>query len=408
MPLLSIIIPTRNRPNYLLTAVRVIQKNCIETEIIISDNSDTPILAEHLRGEISAGVVKYSHYAERLDIVSNFERSLLCATGDYVLMIGDDDSIGPGIVEVARWARDCGVDSVASYGSRWVASYFWPGVRSKYFGDSLASKLFIYPMTGAARSIDASASIRRVAANFGGNLDDLPRVYHGLASRMLLERIKGRFGSLFGGLSPDIFSAVLIATEAKKAMLVDYPFVIPGASPPSAAGSGVARSDKGELQSFDHIARFENRLKWDNRIPAFYSPMIVWALTLQMALDRIPNNTVTPNYPKLFARCLLFHWPYRSPTFRAIRIWRGKRSSLYAFALVSIAVIGEVFSQSWRIINRLRHPRAGGNSVSIAGLDSIEEAYYALAKHLSLNGPIPDFRTDASGACRAPNQKRPK
>lgn len=387
MPLLSIIIPTRNRPDYAVNTIGVVLAHCHDVEVVVSDNSDDDRLRHRLRADIDGGTVRYSHTAETLDIVANFERALAMATGRYVMIIGDDDGIGPGISEVARWAEANAVDAVVSYADTFVVSYFWPGVRSKYFGDAVSAKLFVYPLTGTAAPIDGRASIGRVAADPGGNLKDLPRVYHGLVARQLLETIRIRFGSVFGGLSPDVFAGVLIAVAARRIVRVDYPFVIPGLSPSSAAGQGSARADRGDLRSFEHIARYGDRLVWDARIPEFYAPIIVWSFTLQKALDCIPESGITANYPRLFACCLIYHWRYRRQTLAAVAAWRGRRSWPAASVAIAISAVDEMARQVKRVVFRLRHPRAGGNAHGIGDLATIADAYRALDEHLARVGP---------------------
>lgn len=37
--------------------------------------------------------------------IDNFNQAMDLTTGDYVILIGDDDSILPKIVEIAHWAK---------------------------------------------------------------------------------------------------------------------------------------------------------------------------------------------------------------------------------------------------------------------------------------------------------------
>ena len=386
IPLLSLIIPTRNRPAYLLDSVDLALKECPNAEIVVSVNSTTDALRSSLSLHTNSGRVLYRHSSEHLSVVDNFERGLEMSTGRYVMFIGDDDGVGPHLEQVVLWAIDRDVEAVVSYCNTLVTIYFWPGVRSKYFGDAYAETLFLHPFTGQASAIDPLAALRDVSGQFGGGLGRMPRAYHGLVSRKLLKRVKNKYGSVFGGVSPDIYSAALISSVCRRACVVDYPFVIPGASSVSTAGEGAARTDKGKLRDIDHVARFGDSLLWDPRIPEFYSPQTVWAYSLQKALDKMPELNIEPAYGRLFARCLLYYPKYWGEIFRSARHWNSLTGGLLFWSRVSLGVIAEIFQQLLRAMRRARHPRAGGASERLSGLQSISQAYAALESHIRLKG----------------------
>ena len=136
MPLLSVVIPTRNRQQYLLDSVSLALASLQDAEVIVCDNSDDDRLRVQLADMLATGRVQYQFLEEPLSVVGNFEKALAMGCGDYVVFIGDDDAVGPGLEEIARWAQAEGVDAVVSYGSSFLAYYFWPGVKSKYFGNA--------------------------------------------------------------------------------------------------------------------------------------------------------------------------------------------------------------------------------------------------------------------------------
>ncbi|EFB2751142.1 glycosyltransferase, partial [Escherichia coli] len=49
MAFLSIVIPTRNRPQYLARVVELIASNTCESEVIVADNSDNDSLKDKLK-----------------------------------------------------------------------------------------------------------------------------------------------------------------------------------------------------------------------------------------------------------------------------------------------------------------------------------------------------------------------
>jgi hypothetical protein len=403
MPILSLVIPTRNRPACLLDSVNVTLANTADTEIVVSDNSDTDAL-RNILGELNhSGRIKYRYSDEKLSVVDNFERALRECTGDYIMFIGDDDAIGPQVEQIAYWAKEQGIDAVTSYRSAFLANYFWPGIVSKYFGDEYSASLFVNRCTGAVESTDPMEALRTVATRLGGGLGSLPRAYHGLVSRDLIWSIKQRYGRLFGGVSPDIFSATLIAASCRKAVHLDFPFVIPGASPKSTAGLGAERKDRGNLRSNDHISRFGESLAWDSRIPSFYSPHTVWAYSLCKALDELNIADLKPGFTRLYACCLLYYPAHWRTTLEALLNHSREAGHIRVALFLSRDLALEITAQSQRVFNKIRRLVGRKSQIQFGGLPTISAAYHKLVEHLGISGITPHLHPETlAGKPRRP------
>ena len=371
-PLLSVVIPSCNRHKYLLPVLRTLLTET-EVELVVSDNSDLALSPGDLSTLGAGARLIYQHHTERLSVVDNFERGLQLATGEYLIFIGDDDCVGPGIENIVRWARTEGIDAVVSYRNRFIASYFWPGVKSKYFGDGYAGKMFVARHSGRARQLDTHAAIRGAAEHPGSGLCSMARAYHGIVSRKLVDRVVAKYGRLFGGVSPDIYSATLLTYEAHKAYVLDYPFIIPGASPPSTAGEGAARKDTDGLKDREHIRRFGDSLVWDARIPAFYSPITVWAYSQQAALQLVNDPSLSLNFPALYLRCLVHYWKYRQNVTAAASHWRLDGGNALKMTVGLRALVVECTSLVTRIWFKFVSPPE-----AFAGLQTIGDAYELL------------------------------
>lgn len=98
----SLLIPTRNRLNLLKYAVAsVLSQSYNDWEIIISDNAST----EDIKGYVSSlnePRIKYSRSEEFLSITENWNRCIDLCTGDYVIMIGDDDILLKNHFQIMR------------------------------------------------------------------------------------------------------------------------------------------------------------------------------------------------------------------------------------------------------------------------------------------------------------------
>lgn len=371
-PLLSVVIPSCNRHKYLVSILGTLLRET-NAEIVVSDNSTQPLKLEVIQSLNAGSRIVYVHHSERLSVVDNFERAARLATGDYMIFIGDDDCVGPDIEEIVRWASRQKIEAVVSYSDRFIANYFWPGVVSKYFGDGYAGRMFIAPFTGKAWPLDSRQAIISAANRPGSGLGTMARAYHGLVSRALVDRVIEKYGCLFGGVSPDIYSATLLTHETSRAYVVDFPFVIPGASPSSTAGEGAARQDTDGLKKREHITRFGDGLQWDQRVPEFYSPVTVWSYSHQQALDLLKDKGLTINFPRLYLKCMLQYRSHRAEVYTACRNWLQSRSVTELLWGGSMGFCGELGLQMKRVWFRFVTP-----PVAVNGLDTMDAAVRAL------------------------------
>ena len=88
-PFFSVIVPTRNRPEYIHDCIAsVINQVFMDFEIIVSDNSiDRPCLDIITNFEDKR--IKYKKPEKALGVCDNFEFARRCACGKYILVLGD-------------------------------------------------------------------------------------------------------------------------------------------------------------------------------------------------------------------------------------------------------------------------------------------------------------------------------
>ena len=114
---ISICIPQYNRINYLLESLRVIERQSYkEIEIIISDDCSTDGTEERIL-ELQARYkypIVYSKNPTNLGYDRNLREAIGLATGEYVLIIGNDDTINPeyDLAEVIRFIGDHGYPDI--------------------------------------------------------------------------------------------------------------------------------------------------------------------------------------------------------------------------------------------------------------------------------------------------------
>lgn len=95
LPLVSILIPTHNRPDYFEIALKsALQQRYGNIEIIISDNSENLLTQERISPYLIDKRIKY-HYQPGLSALDNFAKCLELASGEFVNFLMDDDVFHP-------------------------------------------------------------------------------------------------------------------------------------------------------------------------------------------------------------------------------------------------------------------------------------------------------------------------
>lgn len=293
MPLLSLVVPTKNRPKTAVMCVSEAAKVAPASilEIVVHDCSDEPGLQEMFAAAGVADRVTYRYAGRPLSMTENWNLAMTYATGDWVIFIGDDDAIVPGILEAAAWGARQNVEAVKA---RRYSAYGHPD----HPVTELAATLRVEPFTGET-SVVETAPLIAGAARTGDAYMDLPMVYHNLVRRSVMERIRAKTGHYFDGLAPDIYSAFTIATSIDRMGVVDYPMSIFGTS--AAANSG--RQNVGMVHL--HMAEYgKHEYSWmtpDSHILLASIPdNVVRALTAVGRTDLLEHMDV----PRVFARTI--------------------------------------------------------------------------------------------------------
>lgn len=275
-PLLSIIIATRNRFPYAVSAVESIL-NIIDTrfELIVQDNSDTSDLRVYIEKNIKDARLRYKYIPPPLSMIDNFNAALDLAEGEYLCLIGDDDGINPEIVEAAKWAKQNSIDNIAV---KLTANYLWnnSGVSSSLFTKISGGDLTINSFSGDVVKCDLERELKKFFRSGGDYYLNykLPKLYHGLVKRKCMEIIRNKAGRYLCGLTPDIFASLSIACVAKTIMVTDYPLTISGVC----SGSGATlRSTKKKRKNHDFLLRDRGEYHWCDYIPRVYTAETVWA-----------------------------------------------------------------------------------------------------------------------------------
>ena len=122
LPLLSIVIPTRNREFYCIQAIKhILSFENKDFELVIQDNSESKKIFDFVNN-IEDSRLKYFYTENQLNSLINMDLAISRAKGRYVTMIGDDDTVLPTIFKVVAYAFKNNYDAISQKN---IVSYNW-------------------------------------------------------------------------------------------------------------------------------------------------------------------------------------------------------------------------------------------------------------------------------------------
>ena len=310
-PLLSILIPTRNRQEYaFLVAKHVLKIDDRRLQLIIYDNSDSNKLEALLSHCLTDPRIKYFYNGAVLSFVDNFSLGIGKCEGEYVTIIGDDDGINPLMMSIVDWASKNKIEAISP---SLPLVYNWPGSGANL--ESGNGRLIISEISCEAIFCDSKREVRNFLEN--GCLNylsyNLAKVYHGLIKKSVLEKIKYITGKYIGGLSPDIYLSIASSLLVEKVLIIEYPLTISGICKKSGSSDSASGKHTGELTKAPHFIGHENYL-WSKNVPAFYSVETIWADSALAAIADLKGNELIRHFriDILSAHCVKLYPQFRS------------------------------------------------------------------------------------------------
>ncbi len=286
-PILSILIPTRNREEYALQVINhILEIKDDRFEVVLYNNSDTNQLADLIKQNSADERLKYFYNGTTLSFVDNFSLGIGECKGEFISIIGDDDGINPLMLEVVEWAIKNGIDAITP---SLQLVYYWPGAGVN--SETGNGRLTISGISCKAKVANPKKEVIRLLKN--GCQDylsyDLAKAYHGLIRKSVLDEIKTRTGKYIGGLSPDIYLSIAASILIDRVLIIDYPLTISGICRRSGSADSATGRHTGELKDAPHL-KGHNQYEWSTLVPPLYSVETIWADSALAALSDL-NRT---------------------------------------------------------------------------------------------------------------------
>lgn len=298
--LISIVIPTRDRAEYLrhslATATAITDPNI---EILVSDNASV----DETRQVVSQAKdprVRYVNTQMRLSMRQNFEFALNDSRGDYVIFFGDDDGIIPGQFPFLRSILENRRPDALSWD---FPVYGWPVVG---YGHRVGGLRFARNhVFGKPYSLDVRERVRIAES---GRLDlfhPMPAIYHGCMSRQFLRRLAREDGTILLARSPDTYVNYRSIQHGGAFVHCNHPFSINGHSPASNGGNLNAQGTNSENELAKQFATEMSTDPIDDVVPLSKSVPFGFLGTLETVRALFPDPPVTPDYESWYLSILL-------------------------------------------------------------------------------------------------------
>ena len=224
MPLLSIVVPTLDRPETLRHALATMacQPAHADCEFIVQNNGGNPEIAKmvaDLQDE------RFKHFASEtvLTMTDNWEAALGHASGEYIAFIGDDDGLMPyACATASEMLAGRNIDLLS-----WSAYiYHWPNYYHPAFRNRLLAEI---DLTSSAQRVSSRGELARIFG-FQAHYSHLPMIYNSFVRHSVIDRMRAIGGRYFIGLSPDVASGIANAALTNSFVRLSRPLSMAGFS----------------------------------------------------------------------------------------------------------------------------------------------------------------------------------
>jgi glycosyltransferase involved in cell wall biosynthesis len=228
----SVLLPTRNRLDLLQYAVETVRRQDHDDwEIIVSDNCSDDDVGGYV-ASVGDPRIRCFRTERFVPVTENWNNALVRATGDWVVMLGDDDGLLRGYFTTLRREIERRPDAELVYTSALLYAYpnVMPDAPDGYlqtygyasFLESAREPFWLEPATAHALVRESM----RFRVRFGYNMQ------FAAVSRGLVETLQ-RKGEAFQSPYPDYYAMNALLLVSRRTLVLPDPLVAIGISPKS-------------------------------------------------------------------------------------------------------------------------------------------------------------------------------
>lgn len=320
----SVLLPTRNRIELLRHAVESVRmQDYADWEIVISDN----VSDEDVAGFVAScgdDRIRYSRTDNFLPVTENWNRALEQSSGDYLIMLGDDDALMPGCLStldqlIGSWSNP---DAIYTQALQFAYPGVMPGNGQGFIQTGFNAFLenvdnpFFLGRDVAESMVDAAMSFH---VRYGFNMQ------HFIISRRLVEALAGK-GPFFQSPYPDYYAANVILLEAKSTLVYPLPLVMIGISPKSFGYYYHNRRESEGVEFLRNLISEDMQKRLSQTLVPGTNMNDSWLVAMETVRQNFPGRHLRVNYRRY--RLLQYYSVLRTqyakgimPVLRSMRFW---------------------------------------------------------------------------------------
>lgn len=291
-PLFTVIIPQKNRAEYLIHTLKTCMiQDYPNFEVIVSDDcsDDNSVEVVEKLAVIDNRIKLYAH-KQHLGMRDNFEFALSKVRPGYVMALGGDD----GLVAGSIWR----MYEILKETKRQLLT--WPSAVFKYANDEEKESLVYFRRrkNHKLNIIKSEDFLNKIATTFYYMVDDCPMFYiKGVVSTELVNRVKSRTkdNCFYSCPTPDGFSGVVLAGEVEDYVYTYEPLSIGGNTKKSQGQNYMRTDEKSRREAVEFFNDNLRRTMHRELASQPYSPLI----TL-MTADYLLTAKDLPGWPGKF------------------------------------------------------------------------------------------------------------
>jgi len=228
----SVLLPTRNRLDLLTYAIETVRRQDYDDwEIVVSDNASEQDIAGYIRS-LNEPRIKYVRTQAFIPVTENWNNALNNSSGDYIIMLGDDDCLLRGffktmhsLIEEFHYPESIYTNALLyaypDVMQGYPEGFLQPYGYAPFFRNAL--KPFLLNRT-EAYELARDAMHFRMSYTFN--------MQHSVLKRTFIDRL-AKNGPFFQSPYPDFYATNVILLKAETLVVNPTPMVVVGISPKS-------------------------------------------------------------------------------------------------------------------------------------------------------------------------------
>lgn len=249
---ISILLPTRNRLEYLRFAVESVRRQAYaDWEIVVSDNFSEDDIVGYVRSLNEPRVV-YHRTRDFISVTDNWNNALEKSSGDYIIMLGDDDALLSGcLARLDHWIAEYNHPDLIYLGG---LVYSYPNIVPTSPESYVQLHSYGYFIRGASSPFwledDEALALVKATMNFKVAIDY--NMQFSVISRMMIKKMS-QSGPFFRSPFPDYYATNILLLEAKRRLMVPTPLVAVGVTPKSYGFFHSNQHEKGGIAFLNNL-----------------------------------------------------------------------------------------------------------------------------------------------------------